>query len=174
MNNDHTDSMAANPILDRISTLPQELQDMILACATEPDSSPRHARIDRDFKTPIALRLCRRTRQACLQDYLSNTLFIFPLSSLFEWLNSLRGDHKSLIREVGISDVGFQKVYSCERRAEQDSYSLLRCFLIYGPTLVALFGNIKVRLSYKLVSQDCEEEMWSRARALSLRGRTRP
>ncbi|GIZ41332.1 hypothetical protein CKM354_000463900 [Cercospora kikuchii] len=79
------------PLRQRIILLPQELIDMILEKVFDDDPHARpRIRIDSNFKTPLALRLCHWTREKYVAKYYTRTTFIlsahkFIHSSFFDY-----------------------------------------------------------------------------------------
>ncbi|USW57068.1 hypothetical protein Slin15195_G103870 [Septoria linicola] len=107
---------AARSLEDRIQSLPQELQDLILEAAFMSFSSDTIVHVTRDYTLPAALQINKATRAKVAAAYYSSQKFDCSTLSLFEdfsswlrWLASLDASHLPHLSHVRVLKPGMCK-----------------------------------------------------------------
>lgn len=85
-----------------VQDLPQELYDIIFDLVLAAPDEPEYIHIDKDYETPLALRLCHKTRTDTALHYFANHRFVVPRKRFLAWLLKLTAWHKQVIAVVAL------------------------------------------------------------------------
>lgn len=74
------------------------IPDLVLADADEQEKEDINININKDFQTPLALRLCHQTRADKALHHFANYRFVLPRKRFLAWLLQVTPWHKQSIR----------------------------------------------------------------------------